>query len=468
MIDRLFPLPTILGRMSWCLDEEKKFGPGRPVRCDRVLPGHRRMSVGETSDAVRLDLDVVDAILGVCETPADALVPTLSTSLGSIVPHSALFVVGFDGHEPAPEPPPAYAYRRRLTLTESTSIRERATAGGSVRFTASVGGAPQPVLVVADEGGALLIMTDPGSDELEAVLPRLWHVVVQRVIRHAEEASPDFLRRSRSAAGMRATAVCELADQYMTTLQSLLGVLRSVDTSDRAARRAAIALATEAASQVRTVSERILTSAEEPVATAFERLRTDLHPVLDQHDVDVQFVVPPLDGRALPSEIAHGARAVVRCALTVLVDRSAVRKVRVQWDCDGRNLLIDIRDDGNGDLSSGSVELRSLQLRVAAMRGQLDVSAVSGWGSTISVVLPLDPPGVDDHIGDVAGLSDREREVLDRIVAGGRSRSVAAELGISENTVKFHLSRIYRKMGIHSRSELAALMRGRADVSCPP
>lgn len=54
------------------------------------------------------------------------------------------------------------------------------------------------------------------------------------------------------------------------------------------------------------------------------------------------------------------------------------------------------------------------------------------------------------------GLSDREVEVL-RLIASGRSnREIAAELVISEHTVRRHLSNIYRKIGVTSRSAATA------------
>ena len=48
-------------------------------------------------------------------------------------------------------------------------------------------------------------------------------------------------------------------------------------------------------------------------------------------------------------------------------------------------------------------------------------------------------------------LTAREREVARHIVRGVRNKQVAAELGISEITVKAHVSAIFRKLGVSNR-----------------
>lgn len=52
-------------------------------------------------------------------------------------------------------------------------------------------------------------------------------------------------------------------------------------------------------------------------------------------------------------------------------------------------------------------------------------------------------------------LTGREREILSAIVAGLTNREIAEKLGISEDTVKHHLSRIFDKVGVSHRLELA-------------
>jgi DNA-binding CsgD family transcriptional regulator len=53
-------------------------------------------------------------------------------------------------------------------------------------------------------------------------------------------------------------------------------------------------------------------------------------------------------------------------------------------------------------------------------------------------------------------LSETERRIVELVVAGRRNREVASELYLSPDTVAWNLSRIYRKLGVSSRTQLAA------------
>jgi DNA-binding NarL/FixJ family response regulator len=53
-------------------------------------------------------------------------------------------------------------------------------------------------------------------------------------------------------------------------------------------------------------------------------------------------------------------------------------------------------------------------------------------------------------------LTDRELGVLRLVVAGLRNKEIAAELGISENTLKYHLRNILDKLHAQSRAEMVA------------
>ncbi|MGW8225825.1 MAG: response regulator transcription factor [Anaerolineales bacterium] len=54
-------------------------------------------------------------------------------------------------------------------------------------------------------------------------------------------------------------------------------------------------------------------------------------------------------------------------------------------------------------------------------------------------------------------LTSREREVLRAAALGERNKEIAYKLGISERTVKAHLSSIYNKLGVDSRAAAVAV-----------
>ena len=59
-------------------------------------------------------------------------------------------------------------------------------------------------------------------------------------------------------------------------------------------------------------------------------------------------------------------------------------------------------------------------------------------------------------------LSPREREVLSLMVRGRSNKEIASELGITEATVKCHVSVILLRLGVTDRTQavVAALQRG--------
>ncbi len=72
------------------------------------------------------------------------------------------------------------------------------------------------------------------------------------------------------------------------------------------------------------------------------------------------------------------------------------------------------------------------------------------------------PAMTEETVAKTAGLTDREIEIVKAVSMGLSNKAIAAELWVTVQTVKFHLTSIYRKLGISNRTEAAnwALVKG--------
>ena len=66
----------------------------------------------------------------------------------------------------------------------------------------------------------------------------------------------------------------------------------------------------------------------------------------------------------------------------------------------------------------------------------------------------------DARLAAAAGLTSRERDVLDGMALGWSNAQLAERLGITVTTVKTHVSNVLAKLGARSRSHAVAIARG--------
>ncbi len=66
---------------------------------------------------------------------------------------------------------------------------------------------------------------------------------------------------------------------------------------------------------------------------------------------------------------------------------------------------------------------------------------------------------------DGDALTAQERRVAAAVRRGASNRAIAAELFLSPKTVEFHLRQIYRKLGVHSRTQLVAVLADQPDTA---
>ena len=62
---------------------------------------------------------------------------------------------------------------------------------------------------------------------------------------------------------------------------------------------------------------------------------------------------------------------------------------------------------------------------------------------------------VAEHTDRLAALTARELQIAQAVADGHSNRDIAARLGITEQTVKNHLTSIFGKIGVASRLQLA-------------
>ncbi|HWD04981.1 MAG TPA: AAA family ATPase [Amycolatopsis sp.] len=100
--------------------------------------------------------------------------------------------------------------------------------------------------------------------------------------------------------------------------------------------------------------------------------------------------------------------------------------------------------------SLGAIPLRDA-VRDLAHRARVDLAGVT----------PATAPAVANP------LTDRERDVLERVALGRTNRQVGEELYISEKTVSVHLSRVMAKLGASRRAEAVAIAYDRGLLTAP-
>jgi two-component system nitrate/nitrite response regulator NarL len=64
-------------------------------------------------------------------------------------------------------------------------------------------------------------------------------------------------------------------------------------------------------------------------------------------------------------------------------------------------------------------------------------------------------PGIAGVAADEFGLTGRESEILEQVASGQSNKQIAGKFWLSEQTIKYHLTNVYRKLGVSSRTEAA-------------
>jgi DNA-binding CsgD family transcriptional regulator len=109
-----------------------------------------------------------------------------------------------------------------------------------------------------------------------------------------------------------------------------------------------------------------------------------------------------------------------------------------------------------GDRDQASVELRRAYDELAAHGASRYRDQAAGALGRLGRAVPRQPRAV---MGEgLAELSERERQVAELVAEGRSNRQIAEQLDLSPKTIANHLNRMFTRLGLGSRAELAALV----------
>lgn len=69
------------------------------------------------------------------------------------------------------------------------------------------------------------------------------------------------------------------------------------------------------------------------------------------------------------------------------------------------------------------------------------------------------PEADDDLAGRMASLTPSQLRILEGLKAGRLNKQIAFDLGVSEATIKAHLTSVFRKLGVHNRTQAVILAK---------
>jgi DNA-binding NarL/FixJ family response regulator len=144
----------------------------------------------------------------------------------------------------------------------------------------------------------------------------------------------------------------------------------------------------------------------------------------------------------------------------VLVDESAGSQMVMAWAREIRAamaetkivlLIRDVDPTFIAEAEAAGVDAAIAKTATPASVGMLVREVVAGHVFRFAPA----PPEAASAKCEAGVLTARELEILEYVAAGCSNGRIASELWVTEQTVKFHLSNVYRKLGLANRTEAA-------------
>ena len=154
--------------------------------------------------------------------------------------------------------------------------------------------------------------------------------------------------------------------------------------------------------------------------------------------------------------------------------------------------LLDLRMPGMDGLTClGQIQKRYPDVKVVILSVSTDetlIQTVLKRGASAYIVKSINPidlpsalrqavegtvysaiglPAETENPARAAGLTERETAILSALARGLSNEAIGKELWVAEQTVKFHLTNVYRKLGVANRTEAARLAYQHGLVESP-
>ncbi|MDJ0642606.1 MAG: response regulator transcription factor [Erythrobacter sp.] len=174
--------------------------------------------------------------------------------------------------------------------------------------------------------------------------------------------------------------------------------------------------------------------------------------------------------------VEAGSAGAARAELETALPECLLLDLHME-DSNGLSVLMDLRQDFPA--LPIVIVSASEEPRVYAAASQLGAAAfipksasLDAMREALSAVregdnwFPETDAEADDDLAAMASLTPAQRRILSQMKAGLLNKQIAYELDISEATVKAHITAIFRKLGVVSRTQ-AVLLATKLDVDQP-
>ena len=171
-----------------------------------------------------------------------------------------------------------------------------------------------------------------------------------------------------------------------------------------------------------------------------------------ESEFSIHEVAPEQMGQPLPAEVAligsHGIGSVFDAIAAVRALRPEVKIILTGTSTSDEAMLRAISVGVKGYLD----EAAPAEAYIKALRTVKDGSI---WAPRRVLSKFVERAIANPRKMATHNLSERERQVLELLVAGRTNKEIGSELGIEERTVKLHVSRLMLKAGVDNRIALS-------------